>query len=127
MEKVIGYLYLFHRPVFANEHVPYSLDHSPHFDHSFSNSDSVHPYSAYAGTYSEDITATAEVVPPTAPDTHRVGRRSVNHSTRVRRQKQKSESFRKTEERYVQITIHSLPLVIHIAHKINLFLNILFY
>uniref|UniRef100_A0A0K8W7D7 Uncharacterized protein n=2 Tax=Bactrocera latifrons TaxID=174628 RepID=A0A0K8W7D7_BACLA len=97
-------------PAFANDHVPYSFDHSPQFDHSFSNSDSVDPYSAYAGSYSQDITSTAEVVPPTAADTHRVGRRSVHYSTRVKRQQSQSEYLGKTEDRIAELMFDFLGL-----------------
>ncbi|XP_011196770.1 uncharacterized protein LOC105221454 [Zeugodacus cucurbitae] len=97
-------------PAFANDHVPYSLDHSPHFDQSFSNSDTVDPYSAYAGSYSEDITATAEVVSPTAPNTHRVGRRSVSHATKVKRRQQQPESLWKTEDRIAELMFDFLGL-----------------
>lgn len=98
-------------PAFVNDHVPYSFDHSPQFDNSFSNSESVDPYSAYAGSYSQDITTTAEVVPPTAQDLHRIGRRSVNYSTRVKRQQQtQSESLRKIEERIAELMFDFLGL-----------------
>ncbi|XP_053963204.1 uncharacterized protein LOC128866465 [Anastrepha ludens] len=88
-------------PSFAHDHVPYSLDHSPHFDHPFSSSDSVDPYSAYAGSYAEDITATAEVIPSTAEGTHRVGRRSAHQQT---------EHLMKTEERIAEFMFEFLGL-----------------
>ncbi|XP_017483424.1 PREDICTED: uncharacterized protein LOC108372288 [Rhagoletis zephyria] len=91
-------------PSFAHDHVPYSLDHSPHFDHSFSSSDSVDPYSGYAGSYSEDITATAEVVPPTGPGTHRLGRRSTSQ------QRQQTERPMKMEERIAELMFEFLGL-----------------
>ncbi|XP_004535981.1 uncharacterized protein LOC101451665 [Ceratitis capitata] len=95
-------------PSFAHDHVPYSLDHSNFFDHSYSSSDSVDPYSAYSGSFSQDITATAEEVPPTAPGTHRVWRRSLQQQANYRRQE--TETTMNTEERIAEFFFDFLGL-----------------
>lgn len=99
MKYELSYICSLCRPSFAHDHVPYSLDHSNFFDHSYSSSDSVDPYSAYSGSFSQDITATAEEVPPTAPGTHRVGRRSLQQQANYRRQE--TETTMNTEERHI--------------------------
>ncbi|XP_067633040.1 uncharacterized protein [Eurosta solidaginis] len=96
---------------FAHDHVPYSFDHSPNFDHSFGSSSSIDPYSAYAGLYSDDITATEEFA-PSGPSTHRIKRQSLRQTKNSPSAQQGLQNVVpiKTEERIADLMFEFLGL-----------------